>query len=100
MVTSATLDGEKFSNYFRGCPVLTIPGRCFPVQISHLMDAPEQPYLQLAIDKALDLHQYEGSGDILVFLTGQAEIEQVMFAMDIMHQQAWLVHAVFAWDWR
>ncbi|KAK9801894.1 hypothetical protein WJX73_008521 [Symbiochloris irregularis] len=78
VVTSATLDGDKFSSYFRGCPVLTIPGRCFPVQLSHLLEAAEQPYLQLAVDKALDLHLYEEAGDILVFLTGQAEIEQAV----------------------
>ena len=77
IVTSATLDGEKFSSFFTECPVLTISGRCFPVQVSHLLDKPEQPYLQLAIDKALDIHLYEPLGDILVFLTGQAEIEQV-----------------------
>ena len=78
VITSATLDGEKFSNFFKECPVLTISGRCFPVQVSHMIEKPDQPYLQLAVDKALDIHLYEPLGDILVFLTGQAEIEQVV----------------------
>ena len=33
MITSATLDGEKFSTYFGDCPVFTIPGRCFDVAV-------------------------------------------------------------------
>ena len=33
VVTSATLDGEKFSAYFDGCPVVTVPGRTFPVEV-------------------------------------------------------------------
>ena len=33
IVTSATLDAEKFSEYFNGCPIFTIPGRTFPVEI-------------------------------------------------------------------
>ena len=85
VITSATLDGEKFSAYFAECPVLSIPGRCFPVQVSHLLEVPEQGYLQLAVDKALDLHLYEPPGDILVFLTGQAEIEQACQACSQWH---------------
>ncbi len=33
IVTSATLDAEKFSSYFFGCPIFTIPGRTYPVEI-------------------------------------------------------------------
>lgn len=33
MVTSATLDAEKFSTYFYDCPIFTIPGRTFPVEV-------------------------------------------------------------------
>ena len=35
VITSATLDGEKFSTYFRDCPVFSIPGRCFEVAVVH-----------------------------------------------------------------
>ena len=35
VITSATLDGEKFSTYFGDCPVFSIPGRCFEVAVVH-----------------------------------------------------------------
>jgi ATP-dependent RNA helicase DHX29 len=38
---SATLDAEKFSSYFGGCPVLQVPGRTFPVEVRYLEDAVE-----------------------------------------------------------
>ena len=41
VLMSATLDAEKFSNYFGGCPVLQVPGRTFPVEVRYLEDAVE-----------------------------------------------------------
>lgn len=38
---SATLDAEKFSRYFDGCPILQVPGRTFPVDVRYLEDAIE-----------------------------------------------------------
>lgn len=38
---SATVDADKISNYFGGCPVLRVPGRTFPVEIMYLEDAVE-----------------------------------------------------------
>jgi ATP-dependent RNA helicase DHX8/PRP22 len=35
IVTSATLDAEKFSAYFFSCPIFTIPGRTFPVEVMY-----------------------------------------------------------------
>jgi HrpA-like RNA helicase len=40
IVTSATLDAEKFSSYFFNCPIFTIPGRTFPVEVLYTK-APE-----------------------------------------------------------
>ena len=47
MVTSATLDGEKFSAYYGNCPVFNIPGRTFPVQISHSKETHTKDYLEV-----------------------------------------------------
>lgn len=41
VLMSATVDAEKFSNYLGGAPVLTVPGRTFPVQVAYLEDAVE-----------------------------------------------------------
>lgn len=40
VITSATLDGEKFSTYFRDCPVFSIPGRCYEVAVVHAAQVP------------------------------------------------------------
>ena len=77
VLTSATLDAEKFSAYFDGCPVLHIPGRQYSVQVVFSEENHEKDYAAAAVDAALDLHLHEAPGDILIFLTGQAEIDKV-----------------------
>jgi ATP-dependent RNA helicase DHX8/PRP22 len=74
IVTSATLDAEKFSTYFFACPILTIPGRTFPVEILFSKD-PETDYLDAALITVMQIHLSEPPGDILLFLTGQEEID-------------------------
>ena len=74
IVTSATLDAEKFSSYFFDCPIFTIPGRIHPVEIMYTKD-PESDYLDSCIVTVMQIHLSEPAGDILVFLTGQEEID-------------------------
>jgi ATP-dependent RNA helicase DHX8/PRP22 len=74
IVTSATLDAEKFSTYFFSCPIFTIPGRTFPVEILYTKE-PESDYLDAAMITVMQIHLSEPAGDILVFLTGQEEID-------------------------
>lgn len=74
IVTSATLDAEKFSTYFFQCPIFTIPGRTFPVEILYTKE-PESDYLDAALITVMQIHLSEPAGDILVFLTGQEEID-------------------------
>jgi len=74
IVTSATLDAEKFSTYFFNCPIFTIPGRTFPVEILYTKE-PESDYLDAAMITVMQIHLSEPAGDILVFLTGQEEID-------------------------
>ncbi|KAJ2289524.1 DEAH-box ATP-dependent RNA helicase prp43, partial [Coemansia sp. RSA 2706] len=75
VVMSATLDSEKFQKYFNDAPLLTVPGRTFPVEIYYTPE-PERDYLEAAIKTALQIHATEPEGDILVFLTGEEEIEE------------------------
>ncbi|GAA6041475.1 hypothetical protein JCM8097_001894 [Rhodosporidiobolus ruineniae] len=74
VVMSATLDAAKFQNYFFGAPLLKVPGRTFAVEIFYTPE-PEPDYLEAAIRTVLMIHQAEPEGDILVFLTGEEEIE-------------------------
>jgi ATP-dependent RNA helicase DHX8/PRP22 len=74
IVTSATLDAEKFSGYFFDSPIFTIPGRTFPVEILYTKE-PESDYLDAALITIMQIHLSEPAGDILLFLTGQEEID-------------------------
>ncbi|ORY73055.1 P-loop containing nucleoside triphosphate hydrolase protein [Leucosporidium creatinivorum] len=74
IVTSATLDAEKFSEYFFGCPIFTIPGRTYPVEILYTKE-PESDYLDASLITIMQIHLSEPPGDILLFLTGQEEID-------------------------
>ncbi|KAL6514487.1 Pre-mRNA-splicing factor ATP-dependent RNA helicase DEAH1 [Orobanche gracilis] len=76
LISSATLDAVKFSNYFDFAPIFKIPGRRYPVEI-HFTKAPEADYVDAAIVTTLQIHATQSPGDILVFLTGQEEIETV-----------------------
>ncbi|CAK9203293.1 unnamed protein product [Sphagnum troendelagicum] len=74
LISSATLDAGKFSDYFDGAPIFRIPGRRFPVDILYTK-APEADYLEAATVTVLQIHVTQPPGDILVFFTGQEEIE-------------------------
>ncbi|KER23198.1 hypothetical protein T265_14685, partial [Opisthorchis viverrini] len=67
LISSATLDAEKFAKFFDDAPVFRIPGRRYP--------APEADYIEAAVISVLQIHVTQPPGDILVFLTGQEEIE-------------------------
>jgi len=75
VVMSATLDAEKFQEYFNNAPLLKVPGRTFPVEVFYTAE-PERNYVEAAVRTAIQIHKCEGPGDILVFLTGEQEIEQ------------------------
>ncbi|KAI6005354.1 pre-mRNA splicing factor [Pisolithus marmoratus] len=74
LISSATMDAEKFSEYFDNAPVFYVPGRRYPVDI-HYTPQPEANYLHAAITTVFQIHTTQPKGDILVFLTGQEEIE-------------------------
>ncbi|XP_074645035.1 uncharacterized protein LOC141901597 [Tubulanus polymorphus] len=88
VITSATMNTDLFRAYFGGCPLLTVSGRTFPVDIAW-KDVNEDEvtddarrglndYVEKAVRKAEQIHKSEGKGDILVFLTSPAETERAM----------------------
>ncbi|KAK2435642.1 RNA helicase family protein [Trifolium repens] len=74
VVMTATLQAEKFQGYFFGAPLMKVPGRLHPVEIFYTQE-PERAYLEAAIRTVVQIHMCEPAGDILVFLTGEEEIE-------------------------
>ncbi|KAG6006701.1 hypothetical protein E4U21_006776 [Claviceps maximensis] len=83
IVTSATLDADKFSSYFNECPIFTIPGRTYPVEILYSRE-PESDYLDAALVTVMQIHLTEPPGDILLFLTGKEEIDT---ACEILYER-------------
>ncbi|KAK6352748.1 DEAH-box ATP-dependent RNA helicase prp43 [Orbilia brochopaga] len=81
VVMSATLDAQKFQRYFGtednkfNAPLLAVPGRTHPVEIFYTPE-PERDYVEAALRTVLQIHGSEPEGDILLFLTGEEEIEE------------------------
>ncbi|MER0170763.1 MAG: ATP-dependent RNA helicase HrpA [Nitrosomonas sp.] len=79
IVTSATIDAQRFSRHFNDAPVIEVSGRLYPVDIYYhppLADDDEDGDMQRAIIHAADELMALGSGDILVFLPGEREIRE------------------------
>ena len=81
VITSATLDAQRFSRHFHGAPVVEVSGRLYPVEVRHHPLEPdaegEAPDLAEAIGDTLDaLYRSDGPGDALVFLPGEREIRE------------------------
>ncbi|KAH9848244.1 pre-mRNA-splicing factor ATP-dependent RNA helicase PRP43 [Lenzites betulinus] len=80
VVMSATLDAQKFQRYFsltgadNPAPLFKVPGRTHPIEVFYTQ-GPEPDYVEAAIRTVLIIHRAEDPGDILLFLTGEEEIE-------------------------
>jgi pre-mRNA-splicing factor ATP-dependent RNA helicase DHX15/PRP43 len=77
IIMSATLDAQKFQRYFMDAPLLAVPGRTHPVEIFYTPE-PERDYVEAALRTVLQIHATEAEGDILLFLTGEEEIEDAV----------------------
>src|SRR5580704_3435926 len=76
IITSATIDPERFSAAFSRAPIIEVSGRTYPVEVRYRppRDTGEGADLGQAISDAVDELSAEGPGDILVFLSGEREI--------------------------
>lgn len=76
VVMSATLEADSFSSFFGGAPIVYSRGRKFPVETFYC-EEPEDDYLDAALCAVCQINEVEPEGDVLVFLTGQEEIESL-----------------------
>ncbi|XP_076591191.1 putative ATP-dependent RNA helicase DHX34 [Chaetodon auriga] len=103
ILMSATINIKLFSDYFSSAPVMQVPGRLFPIQVIYQPIPPEEqptrsekldprPYLRIlqAIDQR---YPPEERGDLLLFLSGVAEISTIQEACQIYatHTRRWIV---------
>lgn len=82
IITSATIDVERFSRHFNNAPIIEVSGRTFPVEVRYrpIVEEEEQDQLQ-GILNAVDELQAEGRGDILIFMNGEREIRDTAEAL-------------------
>ena len=82
IITSATIDVERFSRHFNNAPIIEVSGRTFPVEVRYrpIVEEEDQDQLQ-GILNAVDELQTEGRGDILIFMNGEREIRDTAEAL-------------------
>ncbi|MFD5945947.1 ATP-dependent RNA helicase HrpA [Streptomyces collinus] len=86
VITSATIDPERFSRHFGDAPIIEVSGRTYPVEVRYRPlleeDGDDADRDQItAITDAVEELQKEGKGDILVFLSGEREIRDTADAL-------------------
>ncbi len=74
VITSATIDPERFSRHFGGAPIVEVSGRTYPVEVRYRPVEDADRDQEDAIAFAVEELQREGPGDVLVFLSGEREI--------------------------
>ncbi|HVM10522.1 MAG TPA: ATP-dependent RNA helicase HrpA [Acidimicrobiales bacterium] len=98
IVTSATIDTQRFSEHFDAAPIVEVTGRTYPVEVRYRpltiegdddADDVDRDQVQAIVD-AVDELQDEGNGDVLVFLSGEREIRDTadaLHAADFAHTE-------------
>ncbi|MFY9493444.1 MAG: ATP-dependent RNA helicase [Minisyncoccia bacterium] len=83
VVASATIDHDKFSGYFWNAPVVNVSGRTFPVEVVWSdYEIYENDMVEHVIRKVEILHRTAGEGDVLVFMTGEADINKIVKGLE------------------
>ena len=82
IITSATIDVERFAKHFNNAPIIEVSGRTYPVEVRYrpVVEEDDQDQLQ-GILNAVDELQAEGRGDILIFMNGEREIRDTAEAL-------------------
>ena len=85
IVSSATLDTARLSDFFGGAPVIDVSGTTYPVEVRHADEAaaPDDPVA--AVPEAVQGVVREGPGDVLVFLPGERDIREAARALRADH---------------
>jgi ATP-dependent helicase HrpA len=97
IVTSATLDAERFSKHFDGAPVIEVSGRLYPIETRFRpWEEKKDSDLNDAIVDAVDEAHRAGPGDVLVFLPGEREIREAAEALRKHHPPGLEVLPLFA----
>lgn len=85
VITSATIDPQRFAEFFGGAPIIEVSGRSYPVEVRYrpLVDEDEDEELSLTEGIVAAVHELdrEDRGDVLVFLPGEKQIREASEAL-------------------
>lgn len=88
IITSATLDSQRFSDHFNQAPMIEVSGRSYPVEVRYRppqkTNESELEGLQAMIDAVHELYRESTQGDILIFMSGEREIRD---ATEVLRQE-------------
>ena len=97
IVTSATIDTQKFSKFLAGSPIIKVPGRSFPVEIKYLdvnqLDVDQE---RLIINRILEISDSSYDGDVLVFLSSEREIRETEYLLKKAKLFSWDILPLFS----
>ncbi|XP_058054264.1 ATP-dependent RNA helicase DHX33 [Anopheles bellator] len=79
IIMSATMDCDHFASYFSDCPIVYLQGRTYQVKVYQMVE--KIHYIEACLKTVVEIHQKHPPGDILVFLTGQEEIDATVNKM-------------------
>jgi ATP-dependent helicase HrpA len=101
VITSATIDPQRFSRHFDDAPIINVSGRSYPVEVRYrpvALDEDDETAVdeQAAILAAVDELWREQAGDILVFLSGEREIRETAESLRKHHPQGAEVLALYS----
>jgi len=84
IITSATIDTEKFAAHFNKAPIIEVSGRTYPVEVRYLPvdkdtdNRENNSYIDLAVREVLALHRKRENGDILIFMPTERDINETI----------------------
>ncbi len=101
IITSATIDPQRFSRHFNDAPIVTVSGRTYPVELRYRPivaeeEDEEDPTILEAILAAVDELRRAGPGDILLFLSGEREIRETAEALRKHHSPSTEILPLYA----
>lgn len=102
IITSATIDTERFARHFANAPVIEVSGRSYPVEVRYRpllgedADAQDRDMEQAIIDAVDELGRHDRQGDILIFLPGERDIRNTAEALRKHHPPSSEIISLFA----
>ncbi|MGZ6971056.1 MAG: ATP-dependent RNA helicase HrpA, partial [Thermoanaerobaculia bacterium] len=96
IVSSATLETERFSAFFDGAPVIEVQGRTYPVDVLYEPPASDVDLAEAVADAVADVTTLDPQGDILVFLPGEREIRDAENALNARALRHTVIQPLYA----